>query len=210
VITPVFFFGWASASRSPTALLRARPSRAARRRRALWLRGARPVCYDMRDVLDPLKYPPSVRETGAAPTAQTRRCAWRSARASLYYGKDASIRFDGVSLYAAPGAMEKPRVSVLFDTDGDPRANQDLHANSQRRVDECEFEVAHCLMRGLRGAAAGFRGDVTQLLAGLRAEPFDVVFNLTERFRTSPAWTSPWPAVLEMLGVPYTGADPTG
>jgi D-alanine-D-alanine ligase len=107
--------------------------------------------------------------------------------------------------------MKKPRVLVLFDTDGDPPANQDYSKQLSGELDEVEFEVAHCLReRGYDVRLLGFRGDVHQLLGGLHAEPFDVVFNLTERFRDQSALDFTVAAVLEMLGVPYTGADPAG
>jgi D-alanine-D-alanine ligase len=46
--------------------------------------------------------------------------------------------------------------------------------------------------------------------AGLRAEPVDVVFNLSERFRDQSALDYTVAAVLEMLGLPYTGASSEG
>lgn len=107
--------------------------------------------------------------------------------------------------------MKKPRVLVLFDTDGDPPANQDYSKQLSGELDEVEFEVAQCLReRGYEVRLLGFRGDLGQLLTGLSAEPFDVVFNLTERFRDQSALDFTVAAVLEMLGVPYTGADPAG
>jgi D-alanine-D-alanine ligase len=104
----------------------------------------------------------------------------------------------------------KPRVLVLFDTDSDPPANQDYtrHLAGGQQV---EYEVAQTLMeRGYPVRLLGFRGDLTQLLNGLRAEPFDVAFNLTERFRDLSALDYTVAGLLEMLGVPYTGASPTG
>ena len=56
----------------------------------------------------------------------------------------------------------------------------------------------------------GFRDDLDQLVAGLRAEPVDVVFNLSERFRDHSALDYTVAAVLEMLGMPYTGASSEG
>jgi D-alanine-D-alanine ligase len=107
--------------------------------------------------------------------------------------------------------MKKPRVLVLFDTDGDPPANQDFTRHMAGAVDEVEFEVSRVLLeRGYGVRLLGFRGDVNQLLSGLRAEPFDVVFNLTERFRDQSALDYTVAGMLEMLGVPYTGAGPSG
>src|SRR5687767_2217517 len=107
--------------------------------------------------------------------------------------------------------MPKPRVLVLFDTDSDPPANQDYARHLATGVDEVEFEVARVLMsRGYQVRLLGFRGDVSQLLNGLRAEPFDVVFNLTERFRDLSSLDYTVAGMLEMVGAPYTGAGPTG
>jgi D-alanine-D-alanine ligase len=107
--------------------------------------------------------------------------------------------------------MKKLRVLVLFDTDGDPPANQDYSKHLAGAVDEVEFEVARVLAaRGHQVRLLGFRDDVGQLLTGLRAEPFDVVFNLTERFHDQSGLDYTVAGVLEMLGVPYTGAGPTG
>jgi D-alanine-D-alanine ligase len=107
--------------------------------------------------------------------------------------------------------MKKPRVLVLFDTDSDPPATQDYSRHLGGSVDEVEFEVSRVLLqRGYEVRLLGFRGDVDRLLVGLRAEPFDVVFNLTERFRDQSALDYTVAGLLEMLGVPYTGAGPTG
>jgi D-alanine-D-alanine ligase len=107
--------------------------------------------------------------------------------------------------------MGKPRVLVLFDTDNDPPANQDYTRHLAGGVDEVEFEVARVLQsRGYQVRLLGFRHDVLQLLNGLKAEPFDVVFNLTERFRDLSSLDYSVAGMLEMVGAPYTGAGPTG
>jgi D-alanine-D-alanine ligase len=107
--------------------------------------------------------------------------------------------------------MKKARVLVLFDTDTDPPANQDYSRHLQNGVDEVEFEVARVLMaRGHQVRLLGFRHDVVQLLEGLRAEPCDVVFNLTERFRDQSALDYTVAGVLEMLDMPYTGVSCEG
>jgi len=56
----------------------------------------------------------------------------------------------------------------------------------------------------------GFRSDLQQLVAGLRAAPLDLVFNLTERFRNVSALDYGVAAVLEMLDIPFTGATAAG
>ncbi len=99
---------------------------------------------------------------------------------------------------------------VLFDTDGDPPASQDYKKQIES-TDEAEFDVARALLsKGHEVRVFGFRDNLDQLIAGLRAEPVDVVFNLSERFRDQSALDYTVAAVLEMLGLPYTGASSEG
>lgn len=106
--------------------------------------------------------------------------------------------------------MKKLRVLVLFDTDADPPASQD-YKKQLESTDEAEFDVARALIqKGHQVRLLGFRNDLDQLTAGLRAEPCDVVFNLAERFREESALDYTVAAVLEMLGLPYTGASSEG
>src|SRR5688500_8170492 len=51
--------------------------------------------------------------------------------------------------------------------------------------------------------------DVASALDELRAERPDVVFNLCEGVAGRPAWEMHFALALEMLGIPFTGADPT-
>jgi len=107
--------------------------------------------------------------------------------------------------------MKKVRVLVLFDTDSEPPTNQDYSRHLATQVDEVEFEVARELMaRGHEVRLLGFKDDLDQLTTGLRAQPCDVVFNLTERFRGVSNLDFTVAGVLEMLKLPYTGAGPAG
>jgi D-alanine-D-alanine ligase len=108
-------------------------------------------------------------------------------------------------------AMKKRRVLVLFDTDGDPPANQDYSKPLASGNDEVEYQVARTLAeRGHQVRLLGFRNNLEALIAGLRAEPFDVVFNLSERYRDVSALDYAVAGVLEMLGAPFTGSGATG
>ena len=99
---------------------------------------------------------------------------------------------------------------VLFDTDGEPPASQDWKKQIES-TDEAEFDVARALIaKGHQVRLFGFKDNLDQLTAGLRAEPCDVVFNLAERFRGASALDYTVAAVLEMLGLPYTGASSEG
>jgi D-alanine-D-alanine ligase len=109
--------------------------------------------------------------------------------------------------------MSKMRVLVLFDTDGEPPADQDYSQFLKEDAEdlEVEFEVGRALIaRGHDVRLLGFKRDVGALLAGLQERPFDVVFNLVERFRDLSALDYTVPGILEMLGHPYTGAGPSG
>jgi D-alanine-D-alanine ligase len=102
------------------------------------------------------------------------------------------------------------RILVLFDTDMEPPAGQD-YSKQLESTDEVEFDVARALIGlGHQVRLFGFRNDLDALVAGLRAEPADVVFNLTERFRDLSALDYGVAAVLEMLDLPYTGASAAG
>jgi D-alanine-D-alanine ligase len=106
--------------------------------------------------------------------------------------------------------MKKARITVLFDTDVDPPAQQDYRKQLESS-EEAEFDVARALMGlGHEVRLLGFRSDLTELVAGLRAERTDLVFNLTERFRNLSALDYGVAAILEMLDIPYTGASAQG
>src|SRR5215475_12535676 len=106
--------------------------------------------------------------------------------------------------------MKKPRVLVLFDTDAEPPASQE-YKKELESSDEAEFDVARTLIeRGHQVRLLGFRSDLDQLMDGLRAEPADVVFNLSERYREQSALDYTVASVLEMLDMPYTGASSEG
>jgi D-alanine-D-alanine ligase len=106
--------------------------------------------------------------------------------------------------------MKKSRILVLFDTDAEPPAQQDYRKQLESS-DEAEFDVARALTGlGHEVRLLGFRADLDQLVNGLRAEPVDLVFNLSERFRNLSALDYSVAAVLEMLDIPYTGATAQG
>jgi D-alanine-D-alanine ligase len=106
--------------------------------------------------------------------------------------------------------MKKARVLVLFDTDGEPPATHE-YKKEMESSDEAEFDVARALIgKGMEVRLYGFRDTLDQLTKGLHAEPVDVVFNLSERFRGKSGLDYTVAAVLEMMGVPYTGASSEG
>jgi D-alanine-D-alanine ligase len=107
-------------------------------------------------------------------------------------------------------SMKKARILILFDTDDSPPAAQDFSKHIES-VDEAEFDVARALLaRGHEIQCFGFRDHIDQLVDGLRAQPSDVVFNLAERFRGESALDYTVASILDMLGLPYTGASSEG
>jgi D-alanine-D-alanine ligase len=106
--------------------------------------------------------------------------------------------------------MKKARILVLFDTDADPPVLQEWKKQIESG-DEAEFDVARILIeRGHQVRLFGFRDNLDHLISGLRAEPVDVVFNLSERFRGLSALDYSVAALLEMMDMPYTGASSEG
>jgi D-alanine-D-alanine ligase len=106
--------------------------------------------------------------------------------------------------------LKNARVLVLFDTDGEPPASQE-YKKQLESTDEAEFDVGRALIaKGHQVRMFGFRDNLDQLVAGLRAEPADVIFNLSERFRGQSALDYTVASVLEMLGLPFTGASSEG
>jgi len=106
--------------------------------------------------------------------------------------------------------MKKLRILILFDTDADPPAGQD-YARQIESADEAEFDVARALRsQGHEVRLFGFRNDLDMLVAGLRGEPVDAVFNLTERFRNKSGLDYGVAALMDMLDLPYTGASAEG
>ena len=106
--------------------------------------------------------------------------------------------------------MKKLRILILFDTDAEPPAGQD-YLRQIESADEAEFDVARALRgQGHEVRLCGFRNDLDTLVAGLRAEPVDAVFNLSERFRNQSGLDYGVAAIMEMLDLPYTGASSEG
>ena len=106
--------------------------------------------------------------------------------------------------------MKKLRILILFDTDAEPPAGQD-YSRQIESADEAEFDVARALRgQGHEVRLFGFRCDLDTLVAGLRAEPVDAVFNLSERFRNQSGLDYGVAALMEMMDLPYTGASAEG
>ncbi len=74
-----------------------------------------------------------------------------------------------------------------------------------------EFHVADTLRdMGHRVRVLGAGGNVAALVDGLTREPPDLVFNLTEHIEGNRLMDKNIAGLLEMTGIPFTGAGPSG
>jgi D-alanine-D-alanine ligase len=101
--------------------------------------------------------------------------------------------------------MQLPRVLVLFNEPTLPHNHPD--AESEHDILYTADAVARCLTEaGLPVARLGLVDDADALIAGLRREKPDVVFNLfegTARWGNAEAFVA---GILELLRVPFTGS----
>lgn len=89
-----------------------------------------------------------------------------------------------------------------------------------RAVTKAELEVApwkteYDVVRGLQSlghevANLGVQNDLTLIIEGVETFKPDIVFNLLEEFANQPHFDQHVVALLEMIGVPYTGCSPKG
>jgi D-alanine-D-alanine ligase len=107
-------------------------------------------------------------------------------------------------------ATRQLKILVLFDTDHEPPADQDF-SKQLETSEEAEFDVARALIgRGHTVRLLGIRDRLEPFIEGLRADPVDLVFNLTEGFGRSAALDYAVTSILEMFKLPYTGSPPAG
>jgi D-alanine-D-alanine ligase len=103
------------------------------------------------------------------------------------------------------------RIGISFDLKRDDamsRPNPNLPDDWQEEFDSpVTIEAIASVLRGL-GHDVVKLGDGRELLERLLADPPDLVFNFAEGQGVGRAREARVPAVLEMLGVPYTGSDP--
>jgi D-alanine-D-alanine ligase len=111
--------------------------------------------------------------------------------------------------------MTRPRrprkVLVLFDTAGTPPADQDF--SKQLKTDDwaAEAHVIGALEElGHEVRTLGIWDEPSMIIDEIKSNPPDVVFNLTEHFNEVSAYDRNVAGLLEMMGVPHTGASPTG
>src|SRR6266511_5783979 len=100
------------------------------------------------------------------------------------------------------------RIGITYDLKDDGPAAPGRPDDFQEEFDSpATIEALAAVLRGL-GHEVEKLGDGRRLLERLLADPPDLVFNLAEGQGVGRSREARVPAVLEMLGIPYTGSDP--
>jgi len=99
------------------------------------------------------------------------------------------------------------RIGIAFDLAPDARP---LEGPDDRFEEFDRPETVEALAAVLRGEghAVEFLGDGRELMTKVLANPPDLVWNMAEGEGTGRCREARVPALLEMLGVPFTGSDP--
>jgi D-alanine-D-alanine ligase len=100
------------------------------------------------------------------------------------------------------------RIGITYDLKADLPASADLPDDFQEEFDSPATVAAVAgVLRGL-GHEVDLLGNGRPLLERLLADPPDFVFNFAEGHGIARSREARVPAVLEMLGIPYSGSDP--
>src|SRR5206468_5004916 len=100
------------------------------------------------------------------------------------------------------------RIGITYDLKADGPDRADLPDDFQEEFDSpATIEAIASVLRGL-GHEVVKLGDGRELLERLLADPPEFVFNIAEGQGIGRSREARVPAVLEMLGIPYTGSDP--
>jgi D-alanine-D-alanine ligase len=108
-------------------------------------------------------------------------------------------------------SRKRYQVLVLFGSAGTPPADQDFSKELKTEDFAAEAHVIDALKKlGHEVRTLGIWDEVGLIIDEIKANPPDVVFNLTEHFNEVSAYDRNVAGLLEMMGVPYTGSSPTG
>jgi len=108
-------------------------------------------------------------------------------------------------------ARKRYKVLVLFDTAGTPPPDQDFSKELKTDDWAAEAHVIGALKKlGHEVRTIGVWDEAGPIIDEIKANPPDVVFNLTEHFNEVSAYDRNVAGLLEMMEVPYTGSSPTG
>ncbi|MFQ3652125.1 MAG: D-alanine--D-alanine ligase [Gemmataceae bacterium] len=100
------------------------------------------------------------------------------------------------------------RVGLCFDLKSESLLSASTDEDAQEEFDSPQTIQAIAQAIAALGHEPLLLGDGRELLEKLLADPPDFVFNLAEGHGISRNREARVPAVLEMLGIPYTGSDP--
>ncbi len=100
------------------------------------------------------------------------------------------------------------RIGITYDLKADLPPSADLPDDFQEEFDSpATVEAVAAVLRGL-GHEVDLLGDGRPLLERLLVDPPDFVFNFAEGHGIARSREARVPAVLEMLGIPYSGSGP--
>jgi D-alanine-D-alanine ligase len=100
------------------------------------------------------------------------------------------------------------KIGITYDLKAALPASANLPDDFQEEFDSpVTIEAIAAVLRGL-GHEVQFLGDGREMLERLLHDPPDFVFNIAEGHGIGRCREARVPAVLEMLGIPYTGSDP--
>jgi D-alanine-D-alanine ligase len=100
------------------------------------------------------------------------------------------------------------KIGITYDLKADLPASADLPDDFQEEFDSpVTIDAIAAALKGL-GHQVERLGDGRELLERLLHQPPDFVFNIAEGHGIGRSREARVPAVLEMLGIPYTGSDP--
>jgi D-alanine-D-alanine ligase len=100
------------------------------------------------------------------------------------------------------------RVGITYDLKDDGPAQPDLPDDFQEEYDSpTTIEAIAAVLRGM-GHEITTLGDGRPMLEQLLTDPPNFVFNIAEGQGIGRSREARVPAVLDMLGIPYTGSDP--
>jgi D-alanine-D-alanine ligase len=100
------------------------------------------------------------------------------------------------------------KIGITYDLKGDLPPDPALPDDSQEELDSPEtVEAIAAIIRGL-GHKVVLLGDGREMIQRVLNDPPDFVFNFAEGLGVSRSREARVPAVLEMLGIPYSGSDP--
>src|SRR5215475_14053163 len=114
----------------------------------------------------------------------------------------------GAACSSQDGTNPRMRIGITYDLKQDVPHSADLPDDYQEEFDSpATVEAIVSALRSL-GHTVEKLGDGRPLLERLLADPPDFVFNIAEGRGASRSREARVPAVLEMLGIPYSGSDP--